>query len=258
MNRMLTHERFKLRKSKYWWICTLVLVVMTTLSILGIYFGNREITSIDDTGIVGHMVTFALLKPAIIGQSSLLIAIIIGTLICSDFSDGTIKNIASKGITRNQIVLSKLIIGNLLGILLITVKFLTGLILGYFLLGFSNVGNSFWIELIKAFSLSILQTMAYVSIFTFPGFLFKKASSSITLNIILTIFVPLIILIVSALMTWYNYSLGFDINLLIPKSILIIDSGNTKDMFIYCLMMLAYIISGALLSMFIFNKNDIK
>lgn len=258
MNRMLAYEKFKLKKSKYWWVCSIVLTIITSLTILGIYFGNKELNSLETDELVSHIVTFTLFKPAIIGQNSLLISILIGTLICSDFSNGTIKNIASKGITRTQIVLSKLIVGTFLGIILISVKILTGLILGYFLIGFSNVGNEFWIDLSKTFLLSILQTMAYVSIFTFSGFIFKKSSSSITLNIVLTIFVPVIILITSALLTWYNYKLGFDLNILIPNSILLIKLNNYKDLTIYSSMMIFYIILGTSLSILIFNKKDVK
>lgn len=258
MNRMLAYEKFKLKKSKYWWICSIVLTIITSLTILGIYFGNKELNSLETDELVSHIVIFTLFKPAIIGQNSLLISILIGTLICSDFSNGTIKNIASKGITRTQIVLSKLIVGTFLGIILISVKILTGLILGYFLIGFSNVGNEFWIDLSKTFLLSILQTMAYVSIFTFSGFIFKKSSSSITLNIVLTIFVPVIILITSALLTWYNYKLGFDLNILIPNSILLIKLNNYKDLTIYSSMMIFYIILGTSLSILIFNKKDVK
>lgn len=258
MKRMLSYEIFKLKKSKYWWICSLVIMFMTGLSVLGIYYGNSELSNVSDNNLATHMLTFTLFKPAILGQNSLLIAIIIGTLICSDFSNGTIKNVSSKGISRTQIVLSKMIIGSALGILLILVKLLTGLFLGYMMIGFSNVANSFWIDLFKTFLVSILQTIAYVGIFTLSGFIFRKTSSSITLNIILTIFIPIIIFIITVYMKWKEYNIGFDINLIIPKSILGLSMTNIKDLTIYCFIMLFYIVAGLGLSIYLFNKNDIK
>lgn len=253
MSRMLSYEFYKLKKSKYWWICALVVSIMTFFSV----YGLSVVRSLAPEESV-KMLTLTAFKPVVIGQNSLMFSIVIGTLIGSDFSDGSIKNIASKSISRMEIVLSKIIIGFLIGMLLLTVQMITGLISGTLLIGFSNVSNNFWFDLLKLFGLSILQTMGFLGVFTLSGFILRTSGKSITANIIFSSFVPLLAELINQLAKLYFKSYDFSIFTLFPNSLSTLSGNNLGDNLTFCGIMLAYLIILGGVAIFTFEKRDIK
>ena len=97
MNRVFKYDGFKLQKSKFWWICTLITMALTCFSIfsasaLSSKLGQKAF-SFSQYRIITNPTTFIFL---------IIVCIFIG----SDFKTGTIKNVASKGIKRPEIVLS--------------------------------------------------------------------------------------------------------------------------------------------------------
>lgn len=254
MSRILSYEFYKLKKAKYWWICAIVVAIMTFFSVYGI----SVVGNIAPKSEGARLLTLTVFKPAVIGQNALMFSIIAGTLIGSDFSDGSIKNVASKSISRREIALSKMIISFLLGILLITIQMITGLIFGSVLLGFSNVSNNFWFDLLKLFGLSIFQTLGYVGVFTLAGFIFRTSGKAITANIIFTSFVPLLVTFTNEIvkMNFKNYN--FNVFTLFPNSLTTLTGNNLADNLTFCGIMLGYLIILGYCAILTFEKRDIK
>ena len=101
MNRVLSYDKFKLQKSKYWWICTLIAIAMNTIGIIVLKNGMKYLSGSKSLPFDAYR--------SITSPVTFLLAIIICLFVGTDFKTGTIKNIASKGIHRHEIVLSKLI-----------------------------------------------------------------------------------------------------------------------------------------------------
>ena len=100
MNRVLSYDRFKLHKSKFWWICILISMAIADLTIFTFAAGASKLGA--------KVIPFSYYR-TVTNPSTLIFLIIVCMFIGTDFKTGTIKNVASKGIKRHEIVLSKLI-----------------------------------------------------------------------------------------------------------------------------------------------------
>lgn len=103
-------------------------------------------------------------------------------LAVSEFSYGTIKNIASKGYRREFIYLSKFITTLVVAIVNILLSFATSFITAQIMINnrlpeFFNIDNSFWETVGK----NSLQLVAYLSIAIFLAMFFRSLGSSLAI-----------------------------------------------------------------------------
>ena len=89
MNRVLQYDIFKIKKSKYVWISTLVALFISILALMVTIYASKNGKYIK----IGVEQYFHVLFDSI---SPLIFSIIVGIFVGSDFKNGTIKNIASK------------------------------------------------------------------------------------------------------------------------------------------------------------------
>lgn len=245
MNRVFKYDGFKLQKSKFWWICTLITMALTCFSIfsasaLSSKLGQKSF-SFSQYRIITNPTTFIFL---------IIVCIFIG----SDFKTGTIKNVASKGIKRHEIVLSKLIWSYILAIVFVALTVATALAT-MIIFTKTSIKSSELIEILKLSGLSILSLWAFSSIYTLITFIVKSSGAAIAISIILSIFSTIIITLVEQLILKSK-----NLSRLFPNFIATIASGasTAKSTTIFIIAMFVWIIVCSALTILIFQKQDIK
>ncbi|WP_150263697.1 ABC transporter permease [Parvimonas micra] len=245
MNRVFKYDGFKLQKSKFWWICTLITMALTCFSIfsasaLSSKLGQKSF-SFSQYRIITNPTTFIFL---------IIVCIFIG----SDFKTGTIKNVASKGIKRPEIVLSKLIWNFILAIAFMILSVLSGLI-AVILFTKTSIKSDDLVEIIKLTAIAILALCAFASIFTLISFMVKSSGAAIAISII----VSLVLNVIVSLLETIFFKSG-NLSRLFPFFISNITGGGAtqKSTTIFIIAMFVWIIVCSVLSILFFQKQDIK
>ena len=242
MNRVLNYDKYKLQRSKFWWICILVAIAMNSLGLYIIIkfasgYGISNLQFEQYRTIANPVALVYLMIPCI--------------FVGNDFKTGTIKNIASKGIKREEIVLSKLIWNLALAILFMVCSVIVGLIV-LILFSKTSIKSKDFIELMKLTGIAIIALCAFASITTLISFIVKSSGAAIAISIVLSLVSE--ILIKLAIFKFKNLS-KFSPNY-IPH---IISSGSSsKTTTTFIISMFVWIIVCSLLSIYIFKQQDIK
>ena len=197
MKELLSFEFRKLWRSKSLWICTIVMIVLNIASVVITYSTQRMINNLAGTESIfdlgGTVLASSGLKSLITSASgtnyTILFAIFVTIFICADFSEGTIKNILSRGFSREQVFFAKSITivtgGLVFSIISIAVNFLAATIA--FGAGKGYSGTVVVILLVQMLALS-----AYIMLDVLLAVLFTKAGGAMTLGIIIPMVVPLL------------------------------------------------------------------
>lgn len=90
------------------------------------------------------------------------------------FSDGTIKNDISWGMSRTALYISKLLVLVILSVLLYVFFIGSGLLLATIFFGFGDVLPGFWLNLLQAMGAQLFGVLAVCALMLFLSFLFKK------------------------------------------------------------------------------------
>lgn len=121
-------------------------------------------------------------------NAPLFLGILLAMLITPEFSNGTVKNIASRGFSRSKIYLSKFIEGIVANIFLIVITSLCALLAGTIMWEFGTTVdklNNFTLEAIRMLSLEILANIAVSSIYIMVSFITRKNGPAISINLII-------------------------------------------------------------------------
>lgn len=261
MGRLFRYEGYKIKRAKYWWICLLVGLAMVGAQLVGTKMLQEMASTMSQQGVEVSMrianFDFAQAAFMVLSANSILIAIVVSMFIGSDFANGTIKNIASKGLGRGRIVTIKFIWANLLTVLGLIIISVFGLGLAYAMLDHSAVTADVWREIAKQFGLAVLQSVAYTSIFAFGAILLATSGAAIAFNIGLTVLVPPLVMLAQSLLIKSD---NFTLNNLFPFFLenMITRQGMTKEHWIYVGAMAAYIFVSYVAAVLIFKKRDIK
>ena len=245
MNRVLSYDKFKLQKSKYWWICTLIAIAMNTIGIIVLkngmkYLGGSKSLPFDAYRSITSPVTF-------------LLAIIICLFVGTDFKTGTIKNIASKGIHRHEIVLSKLIRSYILSFIFITLSVLAGIVTIILLTNTSIKGKEF-AELIKLTAISFVAVCAFSSLFNLISFTFKSSGISMAISIIFIMLSEIVISLLEVLLKIKNLKIYFP-NFI---STITVSGVSSKTITTFIISMIVWTVVCSGLTILIFKKQEIK
>ncbi len=198
MTNLLKSDFYKLLRSKYLYICIIFSVALT---IINLFFANHEYKKMEqilnDESMVQEVQTiqetynFDNFKVNVINQiphffDNIAIFMFIGisvSMFCTaDFKSGTIKNIASKGFSRENIYLSKLILSIFICFAIILVNFVVFLIGASIFWEFGSIPNNFVLDLLRMCGLQSLTCIAITSLFTMIAMLVKQ--NGITISII--------------------------------------------------------------------------
>ncbi|MGN1043401.1 MAG: ABC transporter permease [Acutalibacteraceae bacterium] len=180
MSNLLKYDFYKLIRSKSFYICAAISLVISTLTVFLCATGYNEIG-------------YNMFKPydSLMGISdglssvTLLITIAIVIFIPSDFSFGTIKNMISAGASRINIYLSKLIVSCAIIFSYMVVNIICCGIVGACMGEVGEYTRDTYLTLLKMFGYSFLAQLALASLCVMISFLIRKKSVVITVAILL-------------------------------------------------------------------------
>ncbi len=268
MTNLLKSDFYKLFRSKYFYICNIILLAFVVITLITSIvmktsiekLGNdlEDFTHFTDflNGIHSFPVFFSLSSTIF-----LLVAIIISNFVTLEFSQGTIKNIISIGHPREYVYLSKLLT-MLFSALHIVLSSLIFMVLSYTIaFGFGKIPENFYPELIRMLLLEFLVIFSVVSFFLMLAFLYRKNSSAISTSIIIIFLSPIVFSLINALGNYYFKFKEFQSEkyLMISYSDIFADYKiEQKDIITGIIVCILTIIITTAIGMFTFKKRDIN
>lgn len=192
MTNVIKSDLYKLFRTKSFYICGLIAAVLSAIGVLltpnaiklmyGIEMTYSELKELGFNGL-------QVIRDGI-GVISLLLTIMVSIFISSEFSFGTMKNIASKGISRTSIYLSKL---TTIAFSTIAYMLLCGGVafaIGTILWGPGEFNKEVWQNLFRMLGLFLFAQIAFQSIFVMLGFLIRHTGGVVATNLAITLIFP--------------------------------------------------------------------
>ncbi len=259
MINLLKSDFYKLFRIKSFYICG---ILASLLSVLGVILLNTAINSElgINASVLGYDGIFALVTGT--GQATLFITIMNSIFIPSEFSHGTIKNIASRGIERYQIYLSKIIIGIFVSVTYIILCAGCSFTMGSIMWGTGELTRSTYLDIFKMLGLFLVAEIALQSLFMMFGFMIRHTGGTAFTNLGITILFPsLIIPVVNfGLKEWCKLE-NFDIAKYWPSTYLtkyLSLSIMQEDINVGLIVSGAFIVASIALGIFSFYRRDVK
>ena len=215
MLNLIRSDIFKLRKAKYFWILLFIniLLAVGTVYLLDFTYKlagdsmeaqlTQEQAALDDAGMnvsvegipTGHdqLSTSSQMLTFFVGNTTLLMAVLISLFVGSEFNNGTVKIIASRNYSRLKIYLSKLFVGILASVLFTLVFVLAATLTATALWGFGDVSGSYASQLLLKGALELLLGASYVSLFVMFSFLIRQSGGSLAASICFLEFTSLVV-----------------------------------------------------------------
>ena len=267
MINVIKSDFYKLFRGKAFYICGAIAAVWAALSIFIQDFAIKanfmmELDSemMQMLGLNGiSAISFG------VGASSLLVAIIMSMFISSEFSFGTMKNIASRGISRANIYLSKVIIGAFAVVVYTLICAITAFATGSILWGSTGeLTRTVYLDIFRMIGLYMLAEFAMQCVFMMIGFLIRSTGGVISVNLSIMIVFPAVVLtfINHAVRNWLNFPdfaaakywpVGYT-----GGTFLTLNAIPKDELITGLLVCAAYIIIPTLIGLFTFQKRDIK
>lgn len=258
MSNLLKYDFYKLIRSKSFYICAVISVL---LSGLGVYLFAWDYNNLG----------YNMFKPydSLMGIAdglasvSLLIIIAISIFIPSDFSFGTIKNMISAGASRVNIYLSKLVVSCAIAFSYIVINIICCGIVGACMGEVGEYTRDTYLTLLKMCGYSLLVQLALVSLCVMIGFLIRKKSIVITVVILInTVGVGIIGPIIDFYVNRIPSVKDFSLVKYFPGSYLnvgmSIDSMPKNDLITSLIVCGVYIVVCTVIGMIVFKKVDIE
>lgn len=281
MLHLIRSDFYKLKKSRYFWVCLIITAVLAVGSVFLMDFTyklmgdqmeaqmeqQQEIldenganisvegvpASRDDLSGSSQLVTF------FAGNTLIVMAVLLSLFIGSEFNHGTIKNIVSRQYSRRAIYLSKLVTGILTGVSFTLIYAFCSELTAIFLWGFGDVPAGFWPETLGSVGLELLLLCAFLSVFTMFGILIRQNGGALAANICFLEFLYLIVMLGEMLLkkvTGRTIALS---DYLIDANMNAITAGLDHDLIVRSLCVAAgFFLVSLLIGMISFQKRDIK
>lgn len=281
MLHLIRSDIYKLKKSRYFWVCLIITVALAVGSVFLINFsynsmGDKMETKIeqqkevlDESGAnisienvpvsqdelsgSGQLVSF------FTGNTLIIMAVFLSLFIGSEFNHRTMKNIASRQYSRRAIYLSKLITGILTGVGFTLIYAFCSELTAIFLWGFGDVPSGFWPETLGAIGLELLLLCAFLSVFTMFAFLIRQNGGALAVNICFLEFLYLIVMLGEMMLEKLTGKTIALSNYLIDANMSAITAGLDRTLIIRSLFVSAgFFLAALLIGMINFQKRDIK
>lgn len=190
MINLLRSDFYRLFKSRAFYICTIVSVTLLAASIFIMDWSIRMTANLGNEnsinllmpyqdGISYGMIAFSG------GDVHLFMAIFIAIFITAEFSQGTMKNVVSKGFSKTQIYLSKVITMTTASFIMIFSMFVFGTLAATFVIGsFGDITGSFLGQMLKTIGIELLLHTALTAIFVMVAMTIRSSGGVIAINII--------------------------------------------------------------------------
>lgn len=259
MLNLIRADFYKLFRTKAFYICGVLAAIFSCL--LGAVMINYTISQFGGISAksLGYDAVYALTVG--ISWANLFTTIMISMFIPNEFSYGTIKNIASKGVSRANIYLSKIILAISVSAIYILVCAITSFTIGSIMWGAGDLTREVYLDVFRMLGLFWLVESAIQCIVVMMGFFIRQTGGTVAANLAIIIAMPDLI----SLINFGIYSLfkveDFDIAKYWPSTYiskyLSLDILK-EDINIGMIVCAAYIVVSILIGIFFFYKRDVK
>lgn len=249
MLNLLSADFYKLKHNKSYWICTLIAVLFGVLIAL-INWGQSRGGSGD---IPSEVVINSMAMVIYYNTIPFFAAIFISMFITSEYTNGTIKSIVSKGFGRELTYLSKLVVAAVATAVILLAAMLTTYIGCSIAFGFdaADIG-----KLLQIFAFELPPHIAFAAFFTMIATVLKNSGSSIAICLSSLMFVDLALSLLTAVLH-IKLDLGQYWLSKIVGNMCIVNPPIDYVIRAVIVSTVVFIVSTAI-GMFVFKKRDIK
>lgn len=256
MSNLLRSDLYRLFKSKSFYICMAVEACLFILGMVIIYLMNQTepaIVTLEAQNGIDYGLT-ALTTSDI----TLLLGIIIGIFVTAEFSHGTMKNVVSKGFSKVNIYLSKLVTMVIATFIFMLFILIVGVIGATILTG--NLGELSGENVLKIFQIIGIEMLLYTalaSLYLMFSMVLRNLGGVIAINIIYAsiverLFFSLLQLIAKDKIEFSKYSLFNNI------SFYSIGDFTGSDLLRSAVVAIVVLAVTTALGIFAFTKTDVK
>ena len=202
MKKLLTFEFRKLSRQKSFYVCGALAVAFVFLSaaLTKLIVQNSEDATLTLPSAVDTLASA--LQGA---NATLLIGIFTALFVCTDHSDGTIKNIYSKGYTRTSVYFSKFAVVIAAATLFCLATWCGGILSGAVL--FENIG-AFDLKLVLSLVAQLLVVFVYTCMYFALSSVLRKTGGSIAACIVCPMIVSLLFTTISSIVNIESFDLS--------------------------------------------------
>ncbi len=261
MKNLLRSDFYRLFRSKSFYICTAISMLLMALNILLVEWASNlageEGVVISENPIFKDGITYGLTAFAN-GNLEIILGIIIAIFVSAEFSHGTMKNVVSKGFSKINIYLSKLITMVSTTLIMIIATFLTGFICATILSGsMGDFSGDNLAIIFKTIGIEILLNTALVAILVLVPMVIRNIGGAIAINIfgVMTV-APLLFNILQLIardkIKFTDYSLLNNIAFYFSNT------AKGSDYLRSVIVGLVFLVGATALGIFAFKKSDVK
>lgn len=263
MKNLLKSDFYRLTISKSFYICSFVAALLYAF---GIFILNWTVKMQASVGAEGFDIP-SMYKDGISygigafssGDVHLFIAIFTAIFITAEFAHGTMKNVVSKGYSRIQIYLSKVITMAVATLVMILIMFVVGTLAATIVTGsFGDITGTLAIQMLKVVGIELLLHTTLTAIFVMTAMTIRNNGGVIAVNIIGI--VSLSSLIYLALELLFKNKFEFSKYSLL-KNIAFYNVNLTaagEDFLRSALVAIVFFVIITVVGVFTFKKSDIK
>lgn len=210
MGNLLRFEFRKLFRSKVFYICIAVSLIMFAISTVTTKVIGELLKEVsEEAGMAAPETTLTgavLLKGFFSnGNVSLISGIMVVLLVSEDYTNDLTKNIYSKGYTRDELYIAKYIVNLIAVLILLVVGMSIAFLSGTFILdGVGHMGDNYILSIVCV----ILVAIAYYSLFFGVSILIKKTGGAVAICIIGPVVLSLILTMIDVFINNEKISLS--------------------------------------------------
>lgn len=242
MTRLLKTDLYKMFKMTSFWVLTLITAVLTFLNVFIVY----------KAGLGGYTAGSALIGS--VQSCKLMLIIFVVIFAVTDFSSGTIKNIASKGFSRISMYLSKFIVSICAFIFFAVINTIITFIVCQ-VMNDPNVTNFYSMTKIDCQQLliTILSMISYIALTLLIATLIRSTGLALTISLLFAFFEQTLVTVLD-LLVQKGLKLNFDIvNYTIYGA-----SAAPDHLLRAAIVLLVYLVVFTAIGIFVFQKRDIN
>ena len=249
MARLLKFEFRKLTRMKSFYICLLISLAFSALMVVSQVFLSDATGAADNSKLA-----FASLAAAPNnGQLVILLAVFVSLFICSDYTEGTIKNIISRGYSRSQVYVAQYVTMIVTGLIFAILNMVFGFVLTAAFLGLGKPIE----HMIPIVLIDLLLVIGCVSLYHFFAVLFRRNGGSIAMGILFPICIGIVISILTLLVKREDLNLGV-LELSNCMSILAGAAVTTKEIVLVALSGLVYSVLFGVAGFFTIRRRELS
>lgn len=184
MINLIKSDFYKILRTKSFYICGALAAIFAALGVIMMEISTKmqySMYGLEDMYVSPYTGMYSLVTG--LSNATLFITIIVSMFIPSEFKFGTIKNIASRGVSRTNIYLSKLVITVFVSVAYTLLCAVAAFTAGCFIAGVGEFSRATFLDILECLALFLFAEIALQSIFQMVGFLIRGTGWTTITNI---------------------------------------------------------------------------